>query len=129
MFPLVHRLPFADAGGPYHGAPKEILVFDGSESYDLDDEKNVSWLWDFGDGAITSGQVVSHNYSAPGNYTVTITVTNQLGGTDVDTTFALIEKDQKPPSITILQYPSSPDMTQGIYTINAIERKSWTTDN
>jgi gliding motility-associated-like protein len=40
----------------------------------------VSWLWNFGDGTTsTSSGTVQHLYAAPGNYTVTLTVTDQGG--------------------------------------------------
>lgn len=34
---------------------------------------NPSYSWDFGDGASTTGIPVSHSYSTPGNYTITVT--------------------------------------------------------
>ena len=39
---------------------------------------NVSYAWDFGDGNIGSGRVVSHQYAAPGTYTATVTATNSV---------------------------------------------------
>lgn len=40
----------------------------------------TSWLWNFGDGTTsTQSGTVSHTYAAPGEYTVTLTVTNAAG--------------------------------------------------
>jgi PKD repeat protein len=39
----------------------------------------VSYAWGFGDGGAAMGRVASHSYSAPGAYTVTLTVTNDGG--------------------------------------------------
>ena len=40
----------------------------------------TSWQWDFGDATPTSTlQSPAHTYSSPGNYTVTLTVTNAYG--------------------------------------------------
>jgi PKD repeat protein len=39
----------------------------------------VSYQWGFGDGAAAMGRTTSHSYSAPGSYTVTLTVTNDGG--------------------------------------------------
>ncbi len=39
----------------------------------------TSWHWDFGDGNISTLQNPSHTYTAPGDYTVTLTVTNAYG--------------------------------------------------
>ena len=42
----------------------------------------VSWLWDFGDGTMDSGQVVSHHYSIDSIYTVSLIVENHCGERD-----------------------------------------------
>jgi len=38
----------------------------------------VSYAWDFGDGAESSGPVVGHSFTAPGSHVVTWTVTNSF---------------------------------------------------
>ena len=35
----------------------------------------TSWLWNFGDGATSTAQNPSHQYTAAGQYTVALTVT------------------------------------------------------
>lgn len=42
---------------------------------------NVSYQWNFGDGAIASGARVSHTYTKPGVYTIIVTATNGAGST------------------------------------------------
>ncbi|NVK88588.1 MAG: pre-peptidase C-terminal domain-containing protein [Gammaproteobacteria bacterium] len=42
----------------------------------------VSYQWTFGDGDSASAQVVSHDFSAPGSYSVTLTVFDNQGNTD-----------------------------------------------
>jgi PKD repeat protein len=37
-----------------------------------------SWFWDFGDGNISTKQNPIHSYAAPGNYTVSLTVSNPI---------------------------------------------------
>jgi len=39
----------------------------------------VTWGWDFGDGGTATGKTTSHAYTAAGNYTVTLVVTDSLG--------------------------------------------------
>jgi len=56
--------------------------FDGSGSSDSDGIIS-SWVWDFGDGAAGSGQSTGHTYSSSGTYSVTLTVTDNDGATDL----------------------------------------------
>jgi hypothetical protein len=41
----------------------------------------VSYLWDFGDGVTGAGENPTHTYRFPGEYTVTLTVTDNAGMT------------------------------------------------
>jgi PKD repeat protein len=42
----------------------------------------VAWQWDFGDGGTGSGQGVSHTYTASGDYTVMLSVTDTCSYTE-----------------------------------------------
>jgi PKD repeat protein len=57
--------------------------FDGTASSDSDGSI-VSYDWTFGDGATASGSTASHTYAASGDYTVTLTVTDDGGATGTD---------------------------------------------
>ncbi|RTR39133.1 PKD domain-containing protein [Shewanella canadensis] len=57
--------------------------FEGSAS--TDDIGITGYSWDFGDGNLASGVSPSHEYQAPGEYTVTLTVTDSDNLTDSDT--------------------------------------------
>jgi len=39
----------------------------------------TAWFWEFGDGAVSRLRHPSHTYTAPGDYTVTLTVSNSQG--------------------------------------------------
>jgi len=45
----------------------------------------TDYTWDFGDGESATGINVSHTYTPAGNYTATLTVTTDLGGTNSTT--------------------------------------------
>lgn len=54
--------------------------FDASSSVDTDGTI-ASYAWDFGDGTTGTGVTADHAYAAAGTYTVTLTVTDNRGGT------------------------------------------------
>ncbi|GAA1487152.1 PKD domain-containing protein [Brachybacterium fresconis] len=77
-----------DVTGPNAAPSAEIetslsgltVTADGSGSSDPDGQI-ASYEWDWGDGESSTGQVASHPYAAAGAYTVTLTVTDDQGGT------------------------------------------------
>ena len=62
---------------------KLACQFDGSGSNDPDGAV-TSYGWNFGDGTTATGPAVSHTFGAAGTYTVTLTVTDDDGGTGTD---------------------------------------------
>jgi PKD domain len=72
--------PVADlsAGSAAAGSP---VAFDGSPSQDADpgDELLFEYSWSFGEGQGGSGRTPSHVYAQPGDYPVTLTVTDPMG--------------------------------------------------
>jgi PKD repeat protein len=83
------QTPMAKANGPYSGAVNMALSFSGTGSEDPDGSI-VSYNWDFGDGSNESGADVSHAYTMEGSYTVTLTVEDNEGLMDTDSTTAVI---------------------------------------
>ncbi|MBI2967543.1 MAG: PKD domain-containing protein [Bacteroidetes bacterium] len=57
----------------------------------------ASYLWNFGDGAIDSFPYTSHSYTNPGNYAVTLTVTNGCGNSNSFTDSVSISNNALPP--------------------------------
>jgi len=52
-----------------------MVNFNGGSSYDTDGNI-VNWVWNFGDGQNAGGNNVNHQYSQPGTYQVSLTVTD-----------------------------------------------------
>jgi PKD repeat protein len=72
----------------------------------------VRWIWNFGDGAYDtifadSGDV-SHTYTVPGNYTVTLSVFDNIDGSDVETKKRAVIAGQSIDSVTISDTLSCP---------------------
>ena len=65
-----------------------MVAFDASESYD--NMGIVSYQWNFGDGTTATDQTVTHTYTTPGAYNVTLTVQDGAGNTDMDSTVVTI---------------------------------------
>ena len=55
------------------------IIFDASSSYDPEGRPLTSWIWDFGDGATTTGTIASHVYGLEGEYEVVLQVTDDHG--------------------------------------------------
>lgn len=79
----VNQPPTAVAGPDRSVLIGRPVVFDGSASSDPDGSI-TAYEWDFGDGTTASSVVATHTYTAPGTYTVRLTVTDDDGATGFD---------------------------------------------
>jgi PKD repeat protein len=79
----LNKAPVADAGPNHVCCLDTVSEFDGSQSYGADGD-NLTYTWDFGDGATGDGAQVTHVYTTIGKYLVTLTV-NDNSGTRCDT--------------------------------------------
>ena len=71
------------------------VIFDAGNSTDRDG-KIIRYNWDFGDSAQDMGVSVIHGYSSGGNYTVTLTVTDNEG-----------KKDRANMTVHVNEYPKA----------------------
>ena len=85
----VNDAPTANAGGPYTGNVGIPIQFAGS-GIDPDGDP-LTFGWSFGDGGTATGANQVRAYSAPGIYTVTLTVTDPFGASGIAQTTATIE--------------------------------------
>ena len=68
----------------------ETAWFYGNASYDPDGTI-VNYTWNFGDNSTEGwGEMVSHIYNQPGNYTIALTVTDNDNATDTDFCYVLV---------------------------------------
>jgi PKD repeat protein len=104
--PNLKPIADASAGEPYQGFINTEITFDGSKSSDSDGTI-MKWFWDFGDNTSGTGKTVAHTFSQAGNYTITLTVTDDDGAAHTDTTTCKITQNNttqpnRPPTKPII---------------------------
>jgi len=108
-----NQAPTADAGGDQSANCGEAVQFDGSASKDPDGQK-VSFAWNFGDGGAddvdATGANVEHIYTKGGEYTATLTVTDELGAKSKDTAIITVTQTA---SATLRVTPSQKSLKPG----------------
>jgi parallel beta-helix repeat protein len=94
----------------------KAVTFNASSSYD-EDGSIVHFTWDFGDGNTTTLKegMATHDYATFGNYTVTLTVTDNDALTDFSTAYVAVYST---PTAKFTFYPESPIAGQTV-TFNA----------
>lgn len=84
-YPLLHRVQYRANGAPVADFDAIDTTVGAGESVhfrgNLSTGNITDYDWDFGDGTTGTGKFPGHAYAAPGNYTVTLTVTGP-GGSD-----------------------------------------------
>ena len=88
------------------------IIFNASWSYD-EDGYIVNYTWNFGDGSIGYGKVVSHDYVANKVYNVTLTVRDDYG--ERNSTSMNVNVLNNPPVANFYWEPSSPTDLDFIY--------------
>lgn len=68
----------------------ETVSFDGDGSSDSDGSI-VSYKWSFGDGTTATGRTASHSYDSAGEYTVSLTVSDDDGASATDRVTITVE--------------------------------------
>ncbi len=81
--------PTANANGPYSGTSGAAVSFSSAGSNDSDGNI-AAYSWTFGDGGSSNNANPSHTYAAAGNYSVSLTVTDNDGATGSNSTTASI---------------------------------------
>src|SRR5690348_3513757 len=78
---------------PDEGAPPLKVQFTAS----VEEESGgpFTYSWDFGDGSKSTDQNPSHTYAKVGEYTATLTLTNQKGNKGTDEIDIFVETDEE----------------------------------
>ena len=74
------------------------LSFDASGSSDLEGDA-LQWVWNFGDGTLARGPVMTHTYADDGVYPVVLTVVDEFGGISKASQSVTVEN--VPPTLTV----------------------------
>jgi PKD repeat protein len=101
--PPVATFTFSPAN-PVAGA---VVTFNASGSYDPDGVI-TSYAWSFGDGWSGTGSTAFHAYGGSGAYTVTLTVTDNLGTTGSTTRTVQVGVTNQPPVAAFNYSPANP---------------------
>jgi len=96
-------IPAEDENGKVIGTTPFVVIFDASSSTDVG-SGIASIVWDFGDGTTGTSSTESHTYTAPGSYSVTLTVTDFYGNVGYDTV-TIIANEPKAPTAVINTTP------------------------
>jgi len=98
---VIVKMGVSDEGEAYNTSTSnvdedyKVVVFNASESNDADSMIS-DYAWDFGDGNTDTGDVVSHIFADPGDFSVQLTVTDAAGNSDSSTT-SITVNDIEPP--------------------------------
>jgi probable HAF family extracellular repeat protein len=86
----VNQAPVANVNADVTSGDVTLTVnFTGSDSYDPDGSV-VDYRWDFGDGSVSNAVNPSHSYTSPGQFTTTLTVTDDGGKTNSASTIITV---------------------------------------
>lgn len=89
---LPNAAPVANAGGPYSGAKKTAISFDSSKSSDPEGSQ-LSYRWNFGDGAIGTDPAPTHVYPKGGTYVASLVVNDGVQDSAPATTSVVVTND------------------------------------
>ncbi|UCG70748.1 MAG: PKD domain-containing protein, partial [Thermoplasmata archaeon] len=93
----------------------EEAWFTGSASYDRDGYI-VAYYWDFGDGIYHEGENMTYTFNAPGDFTVSLTVVDDIG--DQDTDYIKVNVVEEPPSEPLMVWIESLETDKEEYEVN-----------
>ena len=92
-----NQWPVAVASGSSSGGDIPLTVNFSSAGSTDPGGSIAGYLWDFGDGSTSTDANPAHTYTTPGNYVVTVTVTDNQGAKSVNTVPVAVTAPNIPP--------------------------------
>lgn len=99
-------------GGPYIGVAGQPIAMTGNATVCCGDAISGE-LWSFGDGALASGDDVTHAYVQPGLYTVSLRTSASYAVRDDTTTAIVFPADTTPALLDTITQPGSVQLPPG----------------
>jgi PKD repeat protein len=96
----------------------QVIQFNASTSTAVAGHSILSYVWNWGDGAIGSGQLASHSYTAAGSYNVTLSVTDdasQMSTTSTTITITSSGGGTGTATASFTFSPASPNALQTVF--------------
>ncbi len=94
---------------PVNPGVGQWVQFDGSASFDPDGTI-TAYTWNFGDGSTGTGVSLYHQFAAPGDYTVTLTVTDNAGLTNTTSQTVHVTAPNQAPTAVFSYSPTNPSV-------------------
>ena len=91
----VNDPPVAVSNGHYTGYVNTLINLNSAGSYDPDEGDSITYSWTFGDGTTLNEENPSYVFDRAGNYSVTLTVEDSDGLMDADSTYIIINEEEK----------------------------------
>ena len=98
----INSPPVVIAGKDFPCSIGQVVPLNGRQSYDADGEI-VDYFWDLGDSSRKTGREITHSYPLPGKYTVKLTVADNAGAINSESShqFVITVNDPPRPEIEI----------------------------
>jgi cysteine-rich repeat protein len=118
-----NRAPLASfTRTPASGVAPLVVAFDARASSDAEGDA-LAFAWDAGAAGSASGAAPSIRFAAPGDYTVRLTVSDQLGATGVASALVSVAAPNRPPTARIGGVPA-----QGLAPLTVVADATGSTD-
>ena len=85
--PPIAEFKYSPSSNPFE------IAFDGSNSTDTDND-TLTFSWDFGDGSSGTGATITHLYTSPGTYQVSLVVSDNLSSNAINKSVVVTDEEE-----------------------------------